>query len=248
MTALPADLGAEERERILTQSSAHFRNPSGSDLLKRTEVSTTTSSAARVTGCGPSPVRLRPQRVRTRQFPTFPGTAREGINFCIPGLSGPQSASENCGGGHRRHAQVRSAQRRLGRPARQYETVHRARATSGRAAANGAHHALSDGVGGRIWGHRRVRASARSHCDGLSVARLSAAGGDRCNSASDALQPQRHRRPQSQALRNPGEERTERDHGRHRGAVLHGLGYAGSQILAGGLPGIRRDIAGGRGT
>lgn len=37
MTASPSDLSMEERERILTQSSAHFRNPSGSDLLKRTE-------------------------------------------------------------------------------------------------------------------------------------------------------------------------------------------------------------------
>ena len=37
MPAPLSELSAEERERILTQSSAHFRNPSGSDLLKRTE-------------------------------------------------------------------------------------------------------------------------------------------------------------------------------------------------------------------
>jgi len=32
-----SNLSAEDRERILTQSMAHFRNPSGSDLLQRTE-------------------------------------------------------------------------------------------------------------------------------------------------------------------------------------------------------------------
>ena len=31
MTASPSSLSPEDRERILTQSSAHFRNPSGSN-------------------------------------------------------------------------------------------------------------------------------------------------------------------------------------------------------------------------
>jgi 7-keto-8-aminopelargonate synthetase-like enzyme len=81
MTALPSDLGAEERERILTQSPAHFRNPSGSDLLQRTERFHDYIQRRARHGLWSFSRVLEAATGPRTTISDISGTAREGINF-----------------------------------------------------------------------------------------------------------------------------------------------------------------------
>src|SRR5262249_21979699 len=81
MTGSPLELSAEERERTLTQSSAHFRNPSGPDLLKRTERFHEYVQRRARHGLWPFSRALEAATGPRTTISDVSGTAREGINF-----------------------------------------------------------------------------------------------------------------------------------------------------------------------
>jgi 7-keto-8-aminopelargonate synthetase-like enzyme len=76
-----ADLSAEDRERILTQSMAHFRNPSGSDLLKRTERFYAFIQSRAQHGLWPYSRALEAATGPRTTISDISETRREGLNF-----------------------------------------------------------------------------------------------------------------------------------------------------------------------
>ena len=81
MTASPSSLSPEDRERILTQSSAHFRNPSGSNLLQRTGRFHDYIQRRSQYGLWPYSRALQTATGPRTTVSDIHGTAREGINF-----------------------------------------------------------------------------------------------------------------------------------------------------------------------
>jgi glycine C-acetyltransferase len=81
MTASPSSLSPEERERILTQSSAHFRNPSGSDLLQRAGRFHDYIERRSRYGLWPYSRALQAATGPRTTVSDIHGSAREGINF-----------------------------------------------------------------------------------------------------------------------------------------------------------------------
>jgi glycine C-acetyltransferase len=81
VTASPSSLSPEDRERILTQSSAHFRNPSGSNLLQRTGRFHDYIQRRSQYGLWPYSRALQTATGPRTTVSDIHGTAREGINF-----------------------------------------------------------------------------------------------------------------------------------------------------------------------
>lgn len=81
MSKSAADLSQAERERILTQSLAHFRNPFGSDLLKRTEPFQRFLDARAEHGMWPYSRALEQATGPQTAISDISGVTREGINF-----------------------------------------------------------------------------------------------------------------------------------------------------------------------
>src|SRR5690348_15139198 len=78
---MTAPLSPDERERILTQSSALFRNPSGPDLLKRTERFYDYVQRRAQHGMWPFSRALEAPTGPRTTISDISGRAREGINF-----------------------------------------------------------------------------------------------------------------------------------------------------------------------
>ena len=243
-----AKLSPADRASILNQSLAHFRNPSGPDLLKRTERFNDFIQSRAEFGLWPYSRALEQANGPLTAVSDITAATREGINFASQdylGLSRHQSVAD---AGIEAMRRVRPPQRRLRRPARQHAAVAGAGAESGGTPRHGARHALSDRMGGRLRGDRGLRAPARPHRHGLSVPRLPAAGRGVGHAADQALHPQRRRGPQGPAAVDPRQGRPQRHHGDHRGAVRDGVRRARPRGLPGGLQRERRDAARRRGA
>lgn len=81
MEASDAKLSPEDRARIMTQSMAHFRNPSGADLLKRTEKFYDFIQSRAENGLWPYSRALEKAAGPRTTVSDSTATAREGINF-----------------------------------------------------------------------------------------------------------------------------------------------------------------------
>jgi glycine C-acetyltransferase len=79
--ASDAKLSPEDRARIMTQSMAHFRNPSGADLLKRTEKFYDFIQSRAENGLWPYSRALEKAAGPRTTVSDSTATAREGINF-----------------------------------------------------------------------------------------------------------------------------------------------------------------------